>query len=419
MFFYLTTFSKQPCFEGFLSLSDESFNIPGNAGLKDQSFALRWIKDNIQYFGGDSNNVLLFGFSSGACAVHYHMLSDWSRNLFHKAVVMSGSVLNTRFDLPNSKDLYVERLATFIGGWNETGGLQNAINLLSTAEPSSIVNATFQSNFLLPEDRVKGIRFPYGPVIESKYSGFVTIQPRVRARNSWSKQIPVVLSSVSDEALLLRRAAASKGAALLSTIDFEKLIPQDIGRVLSDADRQSMATKIRNYYFNDENATPEQILDDYVRMETDRLYIHGMYRMALARLAENPQQNTYVYRFNVESLTMNHNRILQCGHDCQGVCHGDDLSYIFRNSYVKNISDIGEHEMRSISRVVGILYNFAVGNDPNTDEVNALWLPLNQQDQVNKEFKCLNIAQNLSFIDLPEMDQMQLWNSLYDEDHLT
>lgn len=81
---------------GFLSVSDESFNIPGNFGLKDQTFALRWIKDNIQNFGGDPNNVLLFGYSSGACAVHYHMLSDWSKNLFHKAVVMSGSVQNTR-----------------------------------------------------------------------------------------------------------------------------------------------------------------------------------------------------------------------------------------------------------------------------------------------------------------------------------
>lgn len=231
--------------------------------------------------------------------------------------------------------------------------------------------------------------------------------------------IPVVLSSASDEALLSRRSAASKGDSLLSTIDFKELVPRDIGRKLSDDELQSMGVIIRNYYFKDENASLDIILDDYVRMETDRLYVHGMYRMALARLRENPHQTTYVYRFNVDSPTMNHFRILKCGQDCRGVCHGDDLSYIFRNVHVKTVDDIGVNEMKAISRVVGILYNFAVGNDPNLDKTNSFWLPLDQQDRDNMEFKCLNLAQNLSIVDLPEMDRMKMWNSLYDEDYLT
>lgn len=145
----------------------------------------------------------------------------------------------------------------------------------------------------------------------------------------------------------------------------------------------------------------------------------GMYRMAMARLRESLHQATYVYRFNVESPTMNHFRILKCGEHCRGVCHGDDLSFIFRNDHVKTIDDIGENEMKAISSVVSILYNFAAKNDPKLDNVDAVWLPLNEQDRENKEFKCLNIAQNLTFIDLPEMDRMELWNSFYDEDHLT
>lgn len=46
---------------GFLSLENESLNIPGNAGLKDQIFALKWIQRNIRNFGGDPNNVTVFG----------------------------------------------------------------------------------------------------------------------------------------------------------------------------------------------------------------------------------------------------------------------------------------------------------------------------------------------------------------------
>lgn len=48
---------------GFLSLDDPEVNIPGNAGLKDQTFALKWIQKNISNFGGDQNNVTLFGES--------------------------------------------------------------------------------------------------------------------------------------------------------------------------------------------------------------------------------------------------------------------------------------------------------------------------------------------------------------------
>lgn len=42
---------------GFLSLSDPELDIPGNAGLKDQCLALKWVKANCADFGGDPNNI--------------------------------------------------------------------------------------------------------------------------------------------------------------------------------------------------------------------------------------------------------------------------------------------------------------------------------------------------------------------------
>lgn len=63
----------------------------GNLGLLDQYMALRWIRDNIENFGGDKNSVTLVGYMSSASSVIYHMTSPRSRDLFHKGVIMSGN----------------------------------------------------------------------------------------------------------------------------------------------------------------------------------------------------------------------------------------------------------------------------------------------------------------------------------------
>ncbi|EZA47956.1 Para-nitrobenzyl esterase [Ooceraea biroi] len=67
-----------PLLIGFLKLGHET--VSGNQGLKDQTAALKWVKENIHVFGGDPENITVFGNSTGAVSVHLLMLSPLSKD---------------------------------------------------------------------------------------------------------------------------------------------------------------------------------------------------------------------------------------------------------------------------------------------------------------------------------------------------
>ena len=78
---------------GFLCLPEleKEAGKTGNYGLYDQLTAIKWVKDNIESFGGDPENITVFGQSAGAMSIQLHSLSSMSIGLFQRAVMCSGS----------------------------------------------------------------------------------------------------------------------------------------------------------------------------------------------------------------------------------------------------------------------------------------------------------------------------------------
>ena len=83
---------------GFFShpdlIAENEHSSSGNYGIMDQIHALKWVRNNIAQFGGDPDNVMIFGQSGGGRSVRTLSGSPLARGLFHKAVIMSASGLD-------------------------------------------------------------------------------------------------------------------------------------------------------------------------------------------------------------------------------------------------------------------------------------------------------------------------------------
>jgi len=96
-------------------------DVRGNYGFMDQLTALKWIQSNIAAFGGDPEQVTLFGESAGGGAVLAHLVSPMSRGLFQRAIVQSAGTPGARARVIPASDLATaEKIAT---DWSRAVGV--------------------------------------------------------------------------------------------------------------------------------------------------------------------------------------------------------------------------------------------------------------------------------------------------------
>ncbi|XP_071460192.1 cocaine esterase-like isoform X2 [Marmota flaviventris] len=137
---------------GFFSTGDQ--HATGNWGYLDQVAALRWVQQNIAYFGGNPDRVTIFGVSAGGTSVSSLVVSPMSQGLFHGAIMQSGVALLPDLITSSSKDVSTMVANLSACGHVESEALVSCLRgkseqeMLAITKPFKIIPAVVDGAFL-------------------------------------------------------------------------------------------------------------------------------------------------------------------------------------------------------------------------------------------------------------------------------
>lgn len=180
-------------------VTDEALGLTGNYGLMDQRMGMDWVKRNIAAFGGDEDNITLYGQSAGATSIAAHLVSPRSKGLFHKAILQSNP-----FTLP----LRPTNDASVLGAkFNKLIGC-DTVNCLRTKSTDAILDAQHESaaKFNLTQPLVRFL--PWVPTIDG--TDEVPLQFIDAVVEGKYHHMPMMMGATSEEALLFIYMASEK-----------------------------------------------------------------------------------------------------------------------------------------------------------------------------------------------------------------
>lgn len=320
---------------GFLahpSLQNESKSEPPspNYGLLDQVEALRWIKENIHCFGGDSELITVCGESAGAVSVSCLLSSPLAKGLMNRAVVQSGPLWIAE-GLPGSS--WRMESALINGEWfaNRLGvneSSKNAASILRGISASKIVNASVLSKHSFPRN------VQFGPVVDEY---LLYDMPHIAFQKKLMSDVPLMVGSNEREADLFF------GNTDMSYEDLRKLTVEAYGKN-SDELLSAIGPS------SEKSAT--QLASDLLT---------SMEFSTPARFAAESFGISYLYGFSMFPKG-----------SAVSACHGIEVPYILRNTHL--FPRFSRADLRVSESASSYWINFAKEGDPNGKGLEK-WLP--------------------------------------------
>ncbi|CAG9764143.1 unnamed protein product [Ceutorhynchus assimilis] len=395
---------------GFSSTND--LVIPGNAGLKDQTLALKWIQQNIKYFGGDPSKVTIFGQSAGAGSVSYHLLSPKSSGLFRGAILESGSALSAWAYQPYQRD-YTFKTANLINGNFTSNSSEDLLQFMLNASASDI-NAASRKIYNLerPGDKQLQHGFHYAPVYEPEHDdAFLTKSIFESMKNGEINKVPTIIGMNNEECI---GQYNSKFKDVTDAFDNNQTLLLPINMHLQKPEsKNAVIESIQNFYNISGNRTFREQLPGAIRYLTDQCFARSIIKQAEL---QSKFTDVYFYVMSYDGVMGNFaGKVEGTG----SVTHNEELNYF----YPRTIKSIGENtdlelfpesDRLTHYRLIKLWVNFATHLNP-TPEVDELFqnLAWPKVDYSDETLEYLDINENLSVKTNPRWEMYTLWNELY------
>ena len=305
---------------GFLDLSQlpdgKEFSRSGNLGILDQVEALRWIRRNIAAFGGDPDNVTIFGHSAGAGSVSILASIDEAQGLFRRVIAQSGSVAFTS-SREDCQDLTKRVL--------DATSVKTVADLQALSQDEIIaLNDEVGQFFRFPER--DGVTIPEDPY--SRFDGF-------------NAGIDMLIGTTSDESHYWIDAMGGEEKFGMSTQLWYRYISLSL-----DSAQRDCASRFLDVVTKDKPWPTAELLNDL------------MFRGPAIEMAQRHAASggkTYMYYWT-KALS----------EPIYGACHGTEVSYVLNTG--RQIKNGDRHNPFLAAQVQQMWVNFASTGNPSTSD---------------------------------------------------
>lgn len=314
---------------GYFDLSDfgEEYENSGNAGSDDIIAALRWVHHNIASFGGDPDNVTVFGQSGGGSKVTTLLQSPDADGLYNRGINMSGVVAGVISDAVGSgKDLAMALL--------EELGLQS-VKELETVDYDLLAKAYKKVKPVLQED---GKYVGCAPHPNKHYLG----DPLIHGFREETKQIPLLVGSVYGEFLSFLPSPFDEFTPTKE--EQEKIIEDTIDKEGKDA---VLPLYVQSY--------PNRRFVDLLKLD----FIFRLPVIEYVRKRSAMNSSTYAYLFNMDQTADGINAPWHC-------C---DIPFAFHNIHMVPYARGRKEAVDLQEKIFATVMAFAKTGDPNNDKI--------------------------------------------------
>ncbi|CAG9824761.1 unnamed protein product [Phaedon cochleariae] len=393
---------------GFLATGDQV--IPGNYGLKDQVMALKWVQDNIKYFGGDPEKVTIFGESAGGASVNFHYMSKKSEGLFRAGIAESGSILSPwAYQKDHKKIAY--NLATYIDKNFQTNSSSKELLEFLWNVPAGDLNKVAISSYpyhFYNEQIIQG--FLFAPTIEPEHeNAFISESMYEAVEKGHMNRAPMMIGICSEEGLTIRVSNISdisRFEQLAKRMDDNPSSLVNNNMHLTDPKQIEAAGEAIHRIYTD-GAFADN-LGKSIRFHSDNSFNRGIIRYV--EMQSNFSE-IYFFQFSHYGPMIGKRPYFEGAYK---VGHASDSKYLWTYGNWSGMDYQSPDDILAANRYMTLFTNFAKYLDP-TPESSSLLNDVHWPTVSPDNFQYLDINDTLTIKRNPKSEFYQKWVEVYEQ----